>query len=329
MGPPKSFTTTPDPMISNGKPYTAENTLRELIQDNRQLLTVISRFGIPLRHANRRVAELQECAGIHPGTFLCVANMISGRPYNDSVVDLRSLTDYLKRAHTYFLDFFMPNLRRKLIEAIDFAREPELAVGVMKFFDDYVGEVRRHMEYENTNLFGYIDGLLRGQRDENYAVGIYAEHHDAVSAKLTRLKDVLIRYSSQENIDLLNSVLFDIINCEDDLESHCRVEDVILVPAVSAAEDSLPHTGSSSAHASANAQSEESTQPLGRREREIVAAVAKGMSNKEIADMLCISVHTVATHRRNICSKLEIHTPAGLTVYAILNGLIDLKNIDL
>lgn len=316
-------------MIYPGQPYTSNHTLRELIQDNRQLLTVISRFGIPLRHANKHVADLQDCAGIHPGTFLCVANMISGRPYDDSVVDLRSLTDYLKRAHTYFLDFFMPNLRRKLIEAIDFGREPELAIGVMKFFDDYVGEVRRHMEYENTNLFGYIESLLRGQRDENYAVGIYAEHHDAVSTKLARLKDVLIRYSTQSNIEQLNSVLFDIINCEDDLESHCRVEDVILVPAVRAAEEALPHSGKSNAHASANAQTGEPMQTLGRREREIVAAVAKGMSNKEIADALCISVHTVATHRRNICSKLEIHTPAGLTVYAILNGLIDLKDIDL
>ncbi len=53
------------------------------------------------------------------------------------------------------------------------------------------------------------------------------------------------------------------------------------------------------------------------------------MSNKEIADSLCISVHTVTTHRRNICAKLEIHSPAGLTIYAILNGLIDPKEVDL
>lgn len=316
-------------MIASGEPYRADHILRDLIQDNRQLLTVISRFGISLRHATRRVGELDECAGVHSGTFLCVANMISGRPYDASVVDLRSLTDYLKRAHTYFLDFFMPNLRRKLIEAINFAREPELAVGVMKFFDDYVGEVRRHMEYENTNLFGYIDSLLAGERDENYAIGIYAEHHDAVSAKLKRLKDVLIRYSPEGNIDQLNSVLFDIINCEDDLESHCRVEDAILVPAVTAAEDALPGNGVSRRPASGSDEDNTTAPVLGRREREIVAAVAKGLSNKEIADQLCISVHTVATHRRNICSKLEIHTPAGLTVYAILNGLVDLKDIDL
>ena len=74
---------------------------------------------------------------------------------------------------------------------------------------------------------------------------------------------------------------------------------------------------------------EEADISLGRRERGIIAAVAKGWSNKEIADRLCISVHTVATHRRNICAKLAIHSSAGLTVYAILNGLVDLKDIDL
>lgn len=66
---------------------------------------------------------------------------------------------------------------------------------------------------------------------------------------------------------------------------------------------------------------------LSQREKEIVKAVAKGMSNKEVADMLCISTNTVTTHRRNIASKLEIHNPAGLTIYAIVNGLIDISEV--
>lgn len=66
---------------------------------------------------------------------------------------------------------------------------------------------------------------------------------------------------------------------------------------------------------------------LSQREREIVRAVAKGLSNKEVADMLCISTHTVTTHRRNIAAKLEIHNPAGLTIYAIVNGIIDISEV--
>ena len=74
-------------------------------------------------------------------------------------------------------------------------------------------------------------------------------------------------------------------------------------------------------------QDEAKKNELSLREREIVKAVAKGMSNKEVADLLCISTHTVTTHRRNIAAKLEIHNPAGLTIYAIVNGLIDISEV--
>ncbi len=66
---------------------------------------------------------------------------------------------------------------------------------------------------------------------------------------------------------------------------------------------------------------------LTQRETEIVAAIARGASNKEIAEQLFISTYTVMTHRRNISAKLKIHSPAGLTIYAIANKLIDIKDI--
>ena len=56
--------------------------------------------------------------------------------------------------------------------------------------------------------------------------------------------------------------------------------------------------------------------------------LVQGLSNKEIAERLFISVNTVMTHRRNIVRKLDIHSPAGLTIYAIVNNLIDISNIE-
>ena len=64
---------------------------------------------------------------------------------------------------------------------------------------------------------------------------------------------------------------------------------------------------------------------LSAREKEILVCVAKGMLNKEIADKLCLSIYTVITHRKNITRKIGIKTVAGLTVYALLNGLIDMS----
>lgn len=70
-------------------------------------------------------------------------------------------------------------------------------------------------------------------------------------------------------------------------------------------------------------------EPLSTREKEIVTLVVKGLTNKEIAEKLFLSVHTVITHRRNIARKLEIHSATGLTIYAIVNKLVDLSDIHL
>lgn len=66
---------------------------------------------------------------------------------------------------------------------------------------------------------------------------------------------------------------------------------------------------------------------ISEREKEIVVGIAKGKSNKEIANELFLSVHTIITHRRNITRKLDIHSSAGLAVYAIANHLISLKEV--
>ena len=66
---------------------------------------------------------------------------------------------------------------------------------------------------------------------------------------------------------------------------------------------------------------------LSQREKEIVVCVVKGMTNKEIAEKLFLSFHTVITHRRNISKKLQIHSAAGLTIYAIVNKLVTLNEV--
>ena len=66
---------------------------------------------------------------------------------------------------------------------------------------------------------------------------------------------------------------------------------------------------------------------LSQREKEIITCVVKGMTNKAIADQLFLSIHTVITHRRNIARKLQIHSPAGLTIYAIVNKLVEIQDI--
>ena len=66
---------------------------------------------------------------------------------------------------------------------------------------------------------------------------------------------------------------------------------------------------------------------LSKRETDVLVAVAKGMMNKEIADQMNISIHTVISHRKNITRKTGIKSVSGLTVYAFLNNLIDEKDL--
>lgn len=71
----------------------------------------------------------------------------------------------------------------------------------------------------------------------------------------------------------------------------------------------------------------EARQELSAREKEIICCVVRGMTNKQIAELLCLSTHTIMTHRRNIANKLQIHSSAGLTIYAIVNKLVEINDV--
>lgn len=80
--------------------------------------------------------------------------------------------------------------------------------------------------------------------------------------------------------------------------------------------------------ASESADGGENTYDLTDREREILVSIARGRTNKEIADEFSISVHTVISHRKNITRKTGIKSVAGLTVYALLNNMIDRNDME-
>lgn len=66
---------------------------------------------------------------------------------------------------------------------------------------------------------------------------------------------------------------------------------------------------------------------LSDREIDVLKEIVRGRSNKEIADVLNISIHTVMSHRKNIMQKTGIKSQAGLTVYALTNNILNVENI--
>ena len=288
--------------------YVRQDKMRELIDDNNLLLLVISRFGIQFGFGDSTIEEVCRENGVDCSTFLAVANLIAGKNYTGYNVSLPAIIDYLKRAHTYFSDFILPTIRRKLIEAINCNDVNDVAFLILKFYDDYTIEVENHMKYENDTIFVYVEKLLHGQPTGKF--------------------NISIRHYRQPNNDLLNSALYDIINCENDLISHSEIEERLFVPAVMKLEKAAV-VSSEQLQTGAPEYGSSSLALISDREKDIIRCVAKGMSNKEIADKLFLSIHTVTTHRRNISAKLQIHSPAGLTIYAIINNLIDIAEVNL
>ena len=211
-----------------------------------------------------------------------------------------TLQRYLSNAHTYFLDFRLPRLRLALIEAIKPADPTTKIPGlILRCYDEFVDEIRTHIEHENEGLF-----------DEH-------EHDDQrITDKLTEIKNLIIKYYPGTSY-LLISVMSDLWHTEQDFADHCAIEDDILRPALTKQES----------HTHRRHQQPE-TEELSDREKDVLVQVVRGLSNKEIADVLCISTHTVITHRKNIAHKLNIHSTAGLTIYAIVNKLIDINSMD-
>lgn len=311
------------------KLYVADDRLRDLVDDNNLLLLVINRFRIPLGFGDSTIKEICRNEGIDTDTFLAVANLISGHPNDGLRTDILQLIDYLEDAHSYFLDFILPSIREKLIKAINCVDANDAGFLILKYYDNYMQEVHRHMEYENDVIFPHIRNLASGKKDDSCNLSEYSLNHEDMVGKLQELKDIIIRHYPHSTNNILTYALYDIINVENDLLSHWAIENKLFMPEGIMLEQRMEDKESDSAQDAETEQSEtpDSGGTVSNREKEIIALVAKGMSNKEIADTLCLSVHTVTTHRRNIAAKLQIHSPAGLTIYAILHNIIDISEI--
>lgn len=321
-------------MICTLESYKASDRIRNVVKENSALIPVIGRFGILLGFGDKTIREVCREHSVDEKTFLEVINFVLGKRCSHKSVSLPSLIGYLKQAHEYYLDFAIPNIRRKLIEAMDCSDSNDILVLIIRFYDEYVAEVRKHMEYEDKVIFTYVDRLLQGVLNRNYNISAFTGKHAVIGSKLNELKDIIIRYCPKklrENVNsyLLNEVLLDIIRCEQDLAMHCMIEDKLFVPAVRLIEQQLRDSGKIlyADESDNDMQCKDKLELLSDREKDIVICITKGMSNKEIADTLYISVNTVTTHRRNISGKLQIHTTAGLVIYAIANKLVNIDDV--
>lgn len=316
-------------MANNKTSFRPEDRLRSLIEENNLFLMVIARFGIPFGFGDKTIREACADSDADLASFLAVCNFMDGRPYATAGIALKPLMEFLRSAHSYFLDFQLPSIRQKMLQSISTSEIDDVLVQLLGFFDGYCKEVRRHMEHENREIFPYVERLLAGKTDDEFRIVDYSEGHTSMADKLDDLKEVFFRHYHRKDNVLLAAALSDIIDCHRDLCSHCDIEDRLFIPAVEELEKSLKLRERENLPEKEGAEDCDSlVDSMTEREKEIICCVARGMSNKEIADRLYISINTVTTYRRNISAKLQIHSAAGLTIFAILHRLVDINDID-
>lgn len=312
--------------------YEASDKMISLIRDNYNLLQSLGSFGISLGFGDKTVKQVCDDQNVDTNTFLAVVNFtINGYREMDDVsrLSVPTLLQYLKASHDYFLGFQLPFIRKELVDALD--ENDNLARPILKLYDEYSRSVTLHMKYEEKTVFPYVESLLAGKPMANYAIDMYSKHHGQESSKLRELKSIIIKYFPGDCLrnNQLSATLYDIYNNEEWLALHAEVEDNIFIPAIKYLEDKSRQSDVSAKISSMIGKNQEGADALGEREKDVIVALVQGMSNKEIAEHLCISVNTVITHRRNIARKLQIHSPAGLTIYAIVNNLIDISAVKL
>ena len=297
--------------------YQPTDKICDLMSREEDAIRIISRFGLEMGVGDQTIGQVCASHGVHTPTFLAVVNykVFKQRALPDDI-DIPTLERYLRNAHTYFLDFRLPRLRRSLIEAIIPADPTTRIPGlILRCYDEYVDEIRTHIEHENAGMF------------EEHA------HDDQrITDKLSEIKHLIIKYypSCQQSAASVQqsaityqliSVMSDLWHLEQDFADHCAIEDDILAPA-------LLMSKKRNAQRQKAATPNDATEELSDREKDVLIQVVKGLSNKEIADVLCISMHTVIAHRKNITRKLNIHSTAGLTIYAIVNHLVDISTVE-
>ena len=318
--------------MKNLKMYEPSDKMITLIKDNCSVLQALGSFGINLGFGDKTVSETCQMNGVDTYTFLAVVNYTIngvGEFSDDERISVDTLLHYLKASHTYYLDFQLPFIRRELQESTS---DDPLGKLIMKLYEEYAQEIQRHMKYEEKTLFPYVESLLAGQPMNDYTVETFSKHHEQTDKKLRELKLTIIKYlpADAHRNNQLTATLYDIYNNEEWLKQHAEVEDHIFTPAIKRLERMTKQDDvSKNISSMVFKNGQDNSDALSDREKDVIIGVVQGLQNKEIADRLFISVNTVITHRRNIARKLQIHSPAGLTIYAIVNGLVDISTVKL
>ena len=301
-----------------------------LIESDCHLLPILSRLGMTSSFGEQTIEQTCDHYGIDAATFCLICNVYSSSGFKPSAWEIAlakpdDVVFYLHASHNYYLDSALTVLEPKLEELLK-ACTAKQSEAVRKFFSEYETELLSHFSFEEEKVFPYIKKLIGGGSTADFNIDKFKDNHSNVDEKLGDLKSIIMKSLPDSCDGNLRLEILDLIcHLQRDLARHTCVEEDVLIPLVRRMENPGLFRKTLALEKEKEADEREE---LSDREKEILVCVARGMLNKEIADQNNISIHTVISHRKNITRKIGIKTVAGLTVYAILNGLIDVNTIE-
>ena len=301
-----------------------------LIESDCHLLPILSRLGMTSSFGEQTIEQTCDRYGIDAATFCLICNVYSSSGFKPSAWEIAlakpdDVVFYLHASHNYYLDSALTVLEPKLEELLK-ACTAKQSEAERKFFSEYETELRSHFSFEEEKVFPYIKKLIGGGSSSDFKIDMFKDNHSNVDEKLGDLKSIIMKSLPDSCDGNLRLEILDLIcHLQRDLARHTCVEEDVLIPLVRRMENPGLFRKTLALEKEKEADEREE---LSDREKEILVCVARGMLNKEIADQNNISIHTVISHRKNITRKIGIKTVAGLTVYAILNGLIDVNTIE-
>jgi len=303
--------------------------MSRLVEYNYHLLGIMSRMGFKGNFFEYSVADACAKHGVDAETFVMLCKVYSLPDFKPTEDQLRrcrisDLLHYLHSSHDYYMNSALETISPSIEDLIAPAR-PLQQKAVRQFFENYRKELMKHFAFEEDTVIPYVKRLLSGDCTPGFSITLFSENHSNIEESLSDLKNLIMNATPPEcdngkRLDTLSHIF----HLQEDLKHHTYIEDCVLVPLVKWLEGKNLSNGESDI----TEGPEDEHNALSDREQEVLVLVAKGLLNKEIADKLNISINTVITHRKNITRKTGIKTVPGLTVYAILSGLVDINAIE-
>ena len=337
-----------------------EDKLCDVIIIEPTVISVLNRFNIFLGVGDKSVEQICEEKNLDVDFFLTILNTYMNEEYFPEKLlksfDATLIVGYLTKTNKYYQQFQIPNIERHFNLLIERSQDDNNNLSLLrKFFFEVKSELLGRIAEDSNRWFKEISELEKSSSGSRCASGEITvpqpvQATDTIEDKLGDLVSMFIKHlTGSYDSNLCLAVLYAILNLKKDIIQNDRIRNRILMPLYNFLLSKKNRTIILADHDMAghswqyvNSNADENTiieslasiikklrrvnsgqDGLSAREIDVLKLVATGLTNKEIADRLNISINTVLSHRKNISAKLGIKSVSGLSVYAMMNGYIN------